>query len=298
MKKFGQMLLVFLLFALLFVVWRAWRVQPVEERPFFTNNDGFLVIAHQGGNLVRPDNTMMAFTHAVELGVDVLEMDIHSSADGELVVIHDDTVDRTTDGNGRVNDLTLAELQSYDAAYDWSIDDGETYPFRGEGVTIPALDEVFRAFPEMPMNIEIKQEAPSIAEPFCQLIREYGKEEQILVASFNQNAIVEFRETCPEVATSMVQAEIQNYFILNTLLLSALFDSPADAFQVPEYFNLPVLGRTHVTTDRFIQNAQKLNINIHVWTVNEEEQMHRLIEAGVNGLITDRPDLLLEIRDR
>ena len=143
------------------------------------------------------------------------------------------------------------------------------------------------------MNIEIKQEEPPIGQPFCDLIREYSKEDQILVASFSQTAILEFREVCPEVATSMVQAEIQNYFIFNTLFMSGLFRSPAEAFQVPEYFNLPVIGRTHVTTDRFIRNAKALNIEIHVWTVNEEEQMVRLIEAGVDGLITDRPDLLL-----
>ncbi|MEM7331290.1 MAG: glycerophosphodiester phosphodiesterase [Chloroflexota bacterium] len=296
MKKHSRYL--FLLLVLIIAILTLWPGQPVAERPFFVDNDGFLVIAHQGGNLVRPDNTMMAFNHAVELGVDVLEMDIHSSANGELVVIHDDTVDRTTDGNGRVNDLTLAELKTLDAAYDWSVDDGQTTPYRGQGVTIPALEELFQAFPDMPMNIEIKQEAPPIGQPFCDLIREYGKEDQVLVASFSQVAILEFREVCPEVATSMVQAEIQSYFILNTLLMSGLFRSPAEAFQVPEYFNLPIIGRTHVTTDRFIRNAQSLNIEIHVWTVNEEEQMIRLIDAGVDGLITDRPDLLIEIRDQ
>ena len=148
MKKHGRNLLILILLIILILM--LWPGASVAERPFFADNDGFLVIAHQGGNLVRPDNTMMAFEYAVELGVDVLEMDIHSSADGELVVIHDDTVDRTTDGNGRVNDLTLAELKSFDAAYDWSIDNGATYPYRGQGVTIPALEEVLKRSPPCP----------------------------------------------------------------------------------------------------------------------------------------------------
>jgi glycerophosphoryl diester phosphodiesterase len=294
MKGYGRILIIIIVLMLVGIGIRALIVAPVPEHPFFAGDD-FLVIAHQGGNLVRPDNTMVAFDHAVELGVDVLEMDIHSSKDGVLVVIHDDTVERTTDGNGRIQDLTLAEIKTLDAAYDWSIDDGATYPYRGQGVTVPTLEEVFEAFPAMLMNIEIKQESPSIAEPFCQLLRDYDRAERVLIPSFSKTAIEDFRAVCPEVATSMVQAEIQNYFILNTLFLSGLFQSPAEAFQVPQTFNLPVLGETRVTTDRFIRNAQRLNINVHVWTVNDPDEMQALIDSGVDGIITDRPDLLLEI---
>lgn len=293
----GRVLLVGLGSLALLLIVRAMLVSPVPNHPFFAQ-DELLVIAHQGGNLIRPDNTMVAFEHAAELGVDVLEMDVHSSSDGSLVVIHDETVERTTDGNGRVNALTLSELQSLDAAHDWSIDNGQTFPYRGQGVTIPTLEELFDAFPTMPMNIEIKQIEPPIAAPLCELIRAHDKQDDVLIASFHSEAMLAFRAACPEVATSMVEKEIQPFFILNSLFLSGLFQSPAEAFQVPEYFNLPVLGRTHVTTDRFIQNAQRHNIDVHVWTVNEEAQMRRMIEAGVDGIITDRPDLLLEILGR
>lgn len=294
MGRYGRFFLILLGLIVVMIGVRTWWVQPVPAHPFFGEDD-FLIIAHQGGNLVRPDNTLAAFDYAVELDVDVLEMDIHSSADGVLMVMHDDTVDRTTDGNGRIQDLTLTQLKTLDAAHNWSVDDGATYPYRGQAIAVPTLEEVFAAYPDMPMNIEIKQIEPSIAEPFCDLIRQYGREEQVLVASFHKTAIEQFRAACPAVATSMVQAEIQNYFILNTLFLSGLFQSPAEAFQVPQYFNLPVLGRTHVTTDRFIRNAQRLNIDVHVWTVNDPAEMEQLINAGVDGIITDRPDLLVDI---
>lgn len=276
----------------LLIAVRIMQTQPVPAHPFFSDDD-FLVIAHQGGNLIRPDNTMLAFENAVALGVNVLEMDIHGSMDGALVVMHDETVDRTTDGSGRISDLTLTQIKALDAAYRWSSNDGVTFPYRGQGVTVPTLEEVFIAFPEVRMNIEIKQTDPSIAEPFCGLIRDYGRSHSVLVASFHKSAIKQFRAACPGVATAMVQAEIQNYFLLNTLFLSSLYQPPAEAFQVPQYFDLPVLGRTHVTTDRFINSAQQLNIQVHVWTVNDPAEMAQLIAAGVDGIITDRPDLLL-----
>lgn len=275
----------------------AWRAQPAANHPFFTG-PGVMVIAHQGGNLLRPDNTLPAFTHAVELGVDVLEMDIHSTADGHLVVIHDDTVDRTTNGAGRVNDLTLAQIQALDAAYNWSIDDGQSYPYRGQDVTIPTLEEVLQAFPDMPMNIEIKQETPSIARPLCDLLRAHGKMEQVLVASFRKQAIEAFRAACPEFATSMVEDEIRVFFGLQAVLLGRLFSPPAQAFQVPEYYTLPVVGEVQVLTPRFVRQAQGQNIHVHAWTINEREDMERILATGVNGIITDRPDILLELLNR
>lgn len=279
------------------LLYLAWRAQPVPDHPFFAQ-DEVMVIAHQGGNLLRPDNTMMAFAHAVELGVDVLEMDIHSTADGEIVVIHDDTVDRTTNGNGRVNDLTLAEIQTLDAAYNWRVDDGQTYPYRGQGVVIPTLESVFQAFPDMPMNVEIKQERPSLAQPFCDLLREYDKTEQVLAASFHRRAIEEFRAACPDVATSMVEDEIRTFFTLQLFFLGGLFRPPAEAFQVPEYYTLPVVGEVQVITPRFVRQAQRQNINVHVWTVNEREEMERILATGVDGIITDRPDILLDVLGR
>jgi glycerophosphoryl diester phosphodiesterase len=293
MRVVASILLGLLGIAFVLFVFLAIRSQPVPEHPFFDELPGTLVIAHQGGEHLWPSNTLYAFEHAVALGVDVLEMDMHSTSDGVLVLSHDDTVDRLTNGQGRIQDMTFEELRELDAGYYWTDDEGESYPFRGQGLTIPSLDEVFTAFPDMPMNIEIKQQQPSIVAPFCEMLREFGKEEQVLVASFHPETMVEFRESCPGVATSATEPEIRPFFVLNKLGLDAAYASPAHAFQVPEYS-----GNLHVVTEPFVRGAQAHNVEVHVWTVNEAADMERLLAAGVDGIITDRPDLLLELLGR
>lgn len=273
--------------------------QPMPEHAFFgpPAQGSVLVIAHQGGDGLRPSNTLAAFTHAAELGVDVLEMDIHSTSDGVLVVIHDDTIDRTTDGSGRVQDYTFAELQQFDAGYDWPTlaeEAGRTdRPYRGQGITIPSLEEVLQAFPDYRMNIEIKQREPSIAAPLCAMLRAYELTDQALVASFHPQSIDEFRAACPEVPTSGVEPEIRLFYVLNTLTLSAAFQPGMYAFQVPEY-----AGGLQVVTPGFVQGAAAHNIDVHVWTVNTPEDMQRMLDIGVQGIITDYPDRLLALLGR
>lgn len=267
--------------------------RPVANHPFFANQSGPLVIAHQGGDGLWPSNTMVAFKGAAELGVDVLEMDIHSTADNVLVVMHDTTVDRTTEGTGELRQMTLAELKELDAGYDWPYEEEADHPFRGQGITAPTLEEVLTAFPEMPMNIEIKQAEPPIVAPFCQMLRQYNRTDKTLVASFNGEVLHEFRRECPEVATSAFEGEVRPFFILNTLFLGAVYQAPAEAFQVPEYS-----GNLHVVTRRFVDTAHTHNMDVHVWTVDEEEDMRRLLALGVDGLITDRPDRLMQVLER
>ncbi|GJM43027.1 MAG: glycerophosphoryl diester phosphodiesterase [Ardenticatenaceae bacterium] len=295
--KSRKMRIVLSVVAGLFVLYvaLAWRAQPVPEHPFYTQQDGVMVIAHQGGEWLRPSNTLVAFDHAVELGVDVLEMDIHQTKDGVIILMHDDTVDRTTDGSGAINEMSYAEIRALDAGHYWTDDDGATYPYRGLGIQVPTLEEIFQNYPEMRMNIEIKQETPSMVRPFCTLIHDYNMEEKILVATFHQATVEEFREVCPGVITSMVEPEIQLFFGLNTVFLGALFQAPGTAFQVPRTSSLPIIGKVDVLTERFIRVANSHNIQVHAWTINDPAEMERLIGLGVNGIITDRPDLLLEI---
>lgn len=276
-----------------FMVFRA---EDVPDHPFFAG-DEFLVIAHQGGDGERPSNTMAAFQHAADIGVDVLEMDIHSTSDGVLVTIHDATIDRTTDGNGRVQDYTFEELQQFDAGYNFPTlaeeADRTDRPYRGQGITIPALEEVFEAFPEYRMVIEIKQQEPSIVQPFCDLLRQYNRTELTLVPSFHADVMQEFRATCPEVATAAVQDEITPFYALQLLRLSAAYNPPAEAFQVPEYS-----GNIHVLTPSFVRAAQAKNIQVHPWTINSVEDMQRMIDLGVDGIITDYPTQLMELLGR
>jgi glycerophosphoryl diester phosphodiesterase len=268
--------------------------RPAAEHPFFAQFERYpLVMAHQGGDGLWPSNTLYAFERAVALGVDVLEMDVHSTADGVLVVIHDSTVDRTTDGTGAVHDLTLAEIKALDAGYDWTPDDGQTYPYRGQGVTVPALEELFGAFPTTPMNIEIKQAEPSIAAPLCQLIRDHSMADKVLIASFHQEAIEQFRRECPEVATSAGQNEVIVLFVLSKVLLEGVYGPDSEAVQVPEY-----RSGLHVITPRFVDAAHHRNLQVHAWTINETEDMQRMLDLGVDGIITDYPDRLIDLLGR
>jgi glycerophosphoryl diester phosphodiesterase len=265
--------------------------QPAGEHPFFAQFKHHpLLMAHRGGGGLWPENTMYAFERAEAMHVDVLEMDVHSTADGVLVVIHDSTVDRTTDGTGAVQDLTLAEIKALDAAYSWSSDDGKTYPYRGQGIAVPALKEVFAAFPAQPMNVEIKQAEPSIAAPLCQMIRELGMAHRVLVASFHDQVMEEFRQECPEVATSASENEVVVLFVVSNTFLGAAYSPTAQSVQVPEY-----RSQLHVLTPSLVDTSHSRNLKIHAWTINEVEDMRRMLDLGVDGIITDYPDRLLQL---
>ena len=263
---------------------------------YYLNVSRPLVIAHQGGDGIWPGNTMFAFERAVEIGSDVLEMDAHITKDGEIVLMHDETVEGTTNGNGLIEDLTLAQLKELDAAYEWSNDGGDTFPYRGLGIQVPTLDEVFTAFPQMRYVIEIKLTENPIDKPLCDLIRQFNMQNKVLIASFHDEAMQNFREVCPEVATSASRTEVRNLVLLGKVFLSG--------FIVPEYQSVQPpfdpsesLGIT-ILTPRFIREAHAKNIKVEPWTVDDPELMKQYIEWGVDGIITDRPDLMLDLLER
>lgn len=294
LRKVLRGLLIFVAVLVIVYIILALLAEPATDHLFYSEGPPRpWVIAHQGGDGLWPSNTMFTFERAVEMGVDVLEMDMHGTADGKLVIMHDSTVDRTTNGSGRINEMTLAEIKALDAGYNWSEDDGKTYPFRGMGITMPTLEEVFTAFPDYRMNIEIKQAEPSIIEPFCQMIRDHQMENQVLVPSFNQESVKEFRQACPEVATSAGESEVIAFFVLSKLFLENIYSPKATALQVPETRS----GLT-VLTQRLIDAAHRRNLEVHPWTVDETEDMQRMLDMGVDGIITDRPDLMMELLGR
>jgi len=267
--------------------------RAIEREVFKRGNTPVLVFAHRGGGGLIPENTLEAFVYSARMGVDVLELDVHSTADGTLVVMHDAAVDRTTDGRGRVNELTLDAVKKLDAGYIFSTDDGQTFPFRGKGVTVPTLEEIFEALPEMTFNIEPKQRAPSITKPLCSLIRELKMIDKIIVGSFNQTTIDDFRRECPEVATSASPSEVTEFLARSKAGLSESYSPPMQALQIPEN-----LGKLSVVTEEFVKNARRKNLKVHVWTINEPAAMERLINVGVDGIMTDYPDRLLKMLGR
>jgi len=268
------------------------RSQPVQDHPFLAVKKP-LAMAHRGGEGLWPPNTLYAFEQAAAMGVDVLEMDIHSTSDGVLVVRHDPSVDATTNGSGAIRDMTLEQVKSLDAGYTWTADGGQSYPYRSRGITIPTLEEVLLAFPGMRLNIDIKPDDPAIVTQFCHILRTYHKLDQVLVGSFYDQQLYRFRELCPEAATAAGVAETRQFVYLNLAFLGAVFRPPAQAFQIPEYG-----GGLRLVTKRFVHAAHAHNMEVHVWTVDEEKDMQRLLDWGVDGIFTDYPDRLMRVMGR
>jgi len=260
---------------------------------YYTAAPRALVIAHQGGEGVWPGDTLFAFEKAVEIGSDVLEMDAHITKDGQIVLMHDETVDDTTDGTGLIEDLTLDELKQLDAAYDWSTDEGMTFAYRGQGIQVPTLNEVFEKFPQMHFVIEIKLTQNPIDKPLCDLIRQHKMQDKVLVASFHDVAMKNFRATCPEVATSASRTEVRNYVLLGKAFLWGFILPDYQTIQ-PPYDPEDSLGIT-IMTERFIRESHAKNIRVEPWTVNGPALMKQYIEWGADGIITDRPDLMIEV---
>lgn len=260
---------------------------------YYRNIERPLVIAHQGGDGIWPGDTMFAFENAVRIGADVLEMDAHITKDGRIVLMHDEKVDRTTDGTGLIEDLTLEELKQLDAAYKWSNDEGKTFPYRGQGIQVPALEELFQEFPERRYVIEIKLTRNPIDRPLCDLIRQYRMQDKVLIASFHDEAMQNFRAACPEVATSASRGEVTKFVLLGKVLLSGLDRPQYESIQPPydpeESMNIPIM------TPRFIRQAHAKNIAVEPWTVDDPGLMKQYIQWGVDGIITDRPDLMIEV---
>jgi len=246
-----------------------------------------LRVAHRGGAGLWPENTLHAFEHAAELDIDALEMDVHGTKDGRLVVMHDDTVDRTTDGKGAVRDMTLAELKELDAGYRWTADDGASFPFRGRGITVPTLAEVLASFDDMRFALEIKPDDPALAGTVRDVVEETGKTDRVLVGSFKTNVMKAFRRLCPGVPTAMGESEVRLLYCLSRLRLNAFYAPNAAAMVVPEWD-----GKIHVVTPRSIAAAHRHGMAVYVWTVNERDDMDRLLGWGADGVISDYPDRL------
>lgn len=261
---------------------------PLEAKPYLARFDRPLHISHQGGEDIHPTNTMYAFQMSVDLyDTDVLELDVHRTADDVLVVLHDDTVDRTTDGSGLVREMTLAELQALDAAYTFSMDEGETFPERGNGHVIPTLADVFNAFPDRLTNIEIKQREPPIEEDLVALIEQHDMQDKVCLGSFDDAVAARLRELLPDACHYAPENMAREYFIGSRARITGFFPPPVDAFALPV-----TSGDTEVIDPLLVDTIHEQGRFLWAWTIDEEPEMRRLLELGVDGIMTNRPDLL------
>ncbi|MGH2837506.1 MAG: glycerophosphodiester phosphodiesterase [Thermoleophilaceae bacterium] len=284
--------------------------QVADENPWLER--GPLNIAHQGGEHEVPSDTLYGFKTALPKGVDVLELDVHLTADGHVVALHDTTVDRTTNGSGTVEQMTLAEIKKLDAAY-WFVPDVGTsdsrapaeYVFRGiatgerpapEGFepgdfTIPTLDEILTAFPDMLINIELKQSNSTgrFEMAVADLLEKHGRVDDVIVVSFLDHSLEVFKALAPDVHTATATVQAGLFWGSSQGPLPGAPNPRHVALQVP--MNLVA----DVTTDDFVKNANANGLAVHVWTINDRATMEQLLDWGVQGIMTDRPTLLEEI---
>jgi glycerophosphoryl diester phosphodiesterase len=248
-------------------------------------------LAHRGASVLAPENTIEAFRLAVEAGAGGLELDVHKTRDGHMVVIHDATVDRTTNGSGAVSEMTLQELRRLDAGYDFSPDGGSTRPYHGKGVRVPTLREVLEEFPEVAVNIDIKAPTPGIEETVLGVLFEANASGRTLVVSTSHAIVQRFRKVSGGlISTGASRWEIGVFYISSRLRLERLLRPAYDALQVPlRHRGILVL------TPRFVRAAHARGVRVDAWTINQADEMSRLLDLGVDVIMTDRPDTLAEV---
>jgi glycerophosphoryl diester phosphodiesterase len=244
-------------------------------------------IAHRGGSKLRPENTLVAFDHAVALGVDAIECDVHLSRDGEVVVIHDPTLERTTDGHGAVSALTAVELGRVDAGAQFGAESGR--PFRGQGIGVPTLHTVLDRYAAMPVVIEIKGEDLLLAEAVLSLLRAHRAEGRVLIGGFSHAVLTYVRKALPGLPTSASSLEARRALTRSYFWLPPKV-SGYQLIQMPFRFR----GR-QVFRRGFVAAARRGNVPVQAWVVDEPEEMRRLIDWGVAGIISDRPDLAVAV---
>ena len=286
--------------------------QVLEPNPWLERR--VLHIAHQGGEIEHPSNTLFAFKRALRKGADVLELDVHATADRELVVLHDATVGRTTNGSGRVDQMTLEEIKALDAAY-WFVPGcgtchgrpDEEYVYRGlatgdrpiplelrwyspNDFRIPALREVLETFPDELINIEIKNTLPD-TEPYerelAALLAEFGRTDDTIVVSFLDHAEELFKLWAPEVHTATATVQTAAFWATTQGPLPGAPNPRYQALQVPIVFE----GITVVSPD-FVDDAHANGLAVHVWTIDDRATMEWLVDIGVDGIMTNRPMVL------
>jgi glycerophosphoryl diester phosphodiesterase len=257
--------------------------------PFYCRDK--LVFAHRGGAKLAPENTMAAFANGLALGSDGLECDVHLSRDGVPVVIHDKTLDRTTDATGPVAARTADELARLDAGHHFVALDG-TMPFRGRGIGVPTLESVLSVFPEARVIIEMKLGDPALARAVGQVIERTNAVDRVCVGSFYRQSVEALRAERPEVTTSASEPEVRWTLYRSWCRWPVAAARPYRACQVPEQ-----AGRLRVISPAFVAQAHRDCARVDVWVVDAAADIERLFSWGVDGVITDRPDIAVGVRN-
>ena len=247
------------------------------------------MFAHRGGCALGPENTLAAFDIGLQAGADGLELDVHLSSDGVPVVHHDVTLDRTTAGSGPLAARSAAELARIDAGCRFP--GGGDFPFRDRGVGIPSLGEVLRTYRDALIIIEMKVDSREMGEAVAREVRAVGAADRVCAAGFGARSAAAARVSLPDMACSASHSEVR-WAVYRAWARCPIRRARYGGFQMPE-----LNGRQRLVSPRFIRYAHAAALNVQVWTVDEEADMRRLLEWGVDGLISNRPDLAVRVRD-
>jgi glycerophosphoryl diester phosphodiesterase len=246
-----------------------------------------IAIAHRGGAEEAPQNTLAAFGAAVALGYRYLETDAHVTRDGVVVAFHDPRLDTITDRAGAIAALSITEVEAADAGYHFSLDNGDSFPFRGRGLRIPRLEELLLRWPQARVNIDPKADA--CVQPLVALVDRLGAWDRVAFGAFSDRRLRRLRALSRGLAcTSMGPRAVA--VARTAALCGRMPRQHADCIQVP-----PRRGPIRIVTARFVRAAHRAGLPVHVWTVNDESPMHDLLDVGVDGIITDRPSLLRDV---
>jgi len=245
-----------------------------------------LRFAHRGSRILWPENTWHGFDAAVgDLGYRYVETDVQVSRDGVVVVFHDDTLERTTNGVGKVGDWDWEDLATLDAAYSFSPDE-DSFPLRGSGIRIRRLDDTFDRYPDTYFNIDLK--AKGTAWGVAEIISRKERHDTVMIGSFSDRKLARFRRiTKGAVATSAGPRAAMSMYAASRM--GKTVHLAASAYQ------LPPLVRGAAVDARMVRSIHAAGAQLHVWTINESDQMHRLLDLGVDGIVSDRPDLLNDV---
>lgn len=265
-------------------------MKPASEYPALARPRP-LCFAHRGGAGLWPENTLEAFRGAIELGCTHLETDVRMTRDGQIVLFHDPTLERTTDGVGAVSAYTLEQLRRLDAGYRFS-PRGDDFPARGRGVKIPTLAELVAIAPDSCFNVEIKERGhPDLAEALWELIQSHDLADRIIVAAERHPFLQRFRQLSQgRVATSATKRECLEFWLASRLGLSSRLAISYQALQIPV-----TVGNWRFLTPWLLEAAHRRGLAVHVWTIDDPAEMNQLLDAGVDGLMSDYPDRLLQV---
>lgn len=245
------------------------------------------VIAHRGGAIEAPENTLFAFEHAVSISPKViLELDVHYTSDKQIVIHHDATLERTTNGTGFIKDQTLADLKKLDAAYNFQNESGD-FALRGKGVQIPTLVELFDKYPDTRMIIEIKPNERELAKDLVELIKKFNRLDKTIIGSEHSRLVQYARSLDEKVLSTAGEDEVMRTLMLINARLESLDSMKADAYCIPERHS-----GIQVLSPALLAELNKRHKKAYIWTVNDTDEMKRLIHEKVHGIITDRPKAL------